>query len=91
MAATMYGFWLIYAAGLHYVLMSTILYALGIFVFKKAWTDNGKKGTLFTPAEKVIAIILVILAIGALGMMVSGILPVEKWVHWFQHHAIKRN
>jgi arginine:ornithine antiporter/lysine permease len=91
MAATMYGFWLIYAAGLHYVLMSTILYAIGILVYRKAWIDNGKKGTLFTPAEKVIAIILVILAIGALGMMVSGILPVEKWVHWFQHHAIKRN
>lgn len=90
LTATIYGGWLIYAAGLHYILMSTMLYALGIFVYRKAWIDNGKKGVLFNPIEKVIAMVLVFLAIVALVMMVYGLFPKEEWTHWFQHHMIKK-
>ena len=31
--ATIYGIWLVYAAGLHYLLMCTVLFAPGILVY----------------------------------------------------------
>jgi len=89
--ATIYGFWLIYAAGLHYILMSTILYSVGIFVYRKAWIDNGRKGKLYTPAEKLLAIVLVILGIGSLIFMIANLFPADEWVHFFQQHSIKRH
>ncbi len=89
--ATIYGFWLIYAAGIHYILTSTILYAIGIFVYRKAWIDNGRKGPLYQPAERIMAIVLVVLAIGSIIFMAANLLPADEWVHFFKHHAIKRN
>ncbi len=89
--ATIYGFWLIYAAGLHYILMSTILYSVGIFVYRKAWIDNGRKGKLYTPVEKLLAIVLVILGIGSLIFMIANLFPADEWVHFFQQHSIKRH
>ncbi|MAE09269.1 MAG: arginine-ornithine antiporter [Bacteroidetes bacterium] len=86
--ATMYGFWLVYAAGLKYILLSSILYAIGILVYKKAWKENKSNEPLFKPYEKIIAVIIVILAVGSLGMMLSGFLRVDNWVHWFKHHVL---
>lgn len=86
--ATIYGFWLVYAAGLKYILLSSILYAIGILVYKKAWKENKSDEPLFKPFEKAIAVIIVILAIGSLGMMLSGFLPIGNWLHWFKHHVI---
>jgi arginine:ornithine antiporter/lysine permease len=91
MMATIYGFWLIYAAGIHYILMSTILYAVGIFIYRKAWVDGGRKGVLYTPTEKIIAIALVLLAIGSLVFMLANLFPVDEWGHFFKHHAVKRH
>ena len=89
--ATIYGFWLIYAAGLKYILLSSILYALGIWVYKKAWKEKETNEKLFKPYERIIAIIIVILAITSLVVMISGVFPVDELVHWFQHHLVDAN
>ncbi len=87
-AATVYGFWLIYAAGLKYILLSSILYSLGIFVYRIAWKEKKTHEALFKPYEKIIAIILVISAVASIIMMLSGLAPVDNLVHWFQHHIV---
>lgn len=89
--ASVYAVWLIYAAGLKYILLSSILYSIGIYVYKIAWKEKNTEEPLFKPFEKVIAILLVVLAIVSVIMMISGFLPVEKWVHWFKHHAYEVN
>ncbi len=86
--ASLYGFWLIYAAGLKYILMSTILYALGIIVFRVAWKQKNTKDPLFTSGERVLAITISIMAIVAIYVMISGTLPMEHFEHWFQHHIV---
>ena len=89
--ATVYGFWLLYAAGLHYILMSSMLYAIGILVYRKAWRETDKSSPLFTPTEKIIALIIVFLAVISLILMLSRVLPTDEVIHFFQHHDIKRN
>lgn len=87
--ASVYGFWLLYAAGIKYILLSTILYSIGIFVYHIAWKEKNSGEPLFKPFEKIIAIIIVLLALASLIMLLSGILPLDNWLHWFQHHVIE--
>lgn len=75
--ASLYSFWLIYAAGLKYILMATILYALGIFVYYWSHKEKGNQQKLFKSYEKIIAICLVILAVIALLMMTRGYILLE--------------
>lgn len=86
--ATIYGFWLVYAAGLKYVLLSSILYSLGILVYRKAWKEKDSTEPLFKPYEKLIAVIIVILAVVSLVIMLSGFFRIDNLVHWFQHHVL---
>lgn len=60
--ATVYGAWLVYAAGPAYLLMCAILYALGIPMF--VWARRSHDEHAFTPAEIVMALGL----IGAAGV-----------------------
>lgn len=61
-----YGFWLIYAAELKYMLVATVVYALGIPLFIKARKDfNSKDG--ITKKEKIFMNIL--LVIGIIGVI----------------------
>jgi len=87
-AATVYGIWLVYAAGLKYILLSTILYSIGIYVYRIAWKEKKSSEALFRPYEKVIAIILVISAIVSIIMMLSGLAPFDRLIHWFKHHIV---
>ena len=68
--ATIYGIWLVYAAGLNYLLMCAILFAPGILVYAKARREQG--GRIFTGIEIVIAIALVALALLAAWLMWTG-------------------
>lgn len=68
--ASIYGIWLLYAAGLSYLLLTAVLYAIGIFVFQIAQKENGKK--VFKSFELVWAIIFIIAAIIAIFMLVTG-------------------
>lgn len=68
--ASVYAVWLIYAAGIEYMLMVTILYAVGIFVFMRAKKEKNEPA--FKSYEKIIAVIIAVLGIIAAVMMVMG-------------------
>jgi len=89
--ATLYGFWLIYAAGLHYILMSSILYAVGILVYRMAWKESDKKVPFLTSGEKFLAWAIFVVALISAVLMLGEVFPMDEVVHFFHHHAIKRN
>ncbi|WP_299788430.1 arginine-ornithine antiporter [uncultured Marivita sp.] len=68
--ATVYGAWLVYAAGPAYLLMCAILYAVGIPVY--LWARKSHDEKAFAPAEVLIAIGLVGAAIVAAYLMSTG-------------------
>jgi arginine:ornithine antiporter/lysine permease len=68
--ATIYGLWLVYAAGLQYLLMCMVLFAPGIIVY--AWARRERGARAFTPVEIVIALAIVALALLAAWQMWTG-------------------
>lgn len=68
--SSIYATWLIYAAGMKYMLMVTILYAVGIFVFMRAKKERNEE--TFLSYEKIIAAIIAVLAVLAVVMMAMG-------------------
>ncbi len=68
-----YALWLIYAAGLNYLLMAIIFMALGIPVFCYARRQNAPNEPVFSTGEKFGAWVLFIVAIFAIYAMMSGI------------------
>ncbi len=70
--ATIYGAWLVYSAGMDYLLLSMILYAFGIFFYIWARKEQGTK--IFTPIEGGLAVIIVILGIVAAYQLYIGVL-----------------
>ena len=69
---SIYGAWLIYAAGLKYLVMASILFAIGILVFDKARKENkAPNESVFTNVEKILAIGLIIIAIIALFLLIT--------------------
>lgn len=72
--AVIFGFWLIYAAGLNYLLMACIIVACGVPFYIWARKQNGVKGEIFVGYEKAILAILVIVAVAAIYLMARGII-----------------
>jgi len=68
--ATLYGLWLVYAAGLSYLLMCAVLFVPGIFVYVRARREADQRA--FTPVEMVIAAAIVALGIYAGWAMWTG-------------------
>ena len=68
--ATVYGLWLVYAAGLQYLLMCAILFAPGILVYLKARAERGERA--FNGAESLVAAGIVLLALLAGWLMWTG-------------------
>jgi len=68
--ATLYGLWLVYAAGLAYLLMCTVLFAPGILVYLRARREN--KGRVFSAMEALLAIAMLLLAALAGWLMWTG-------------------
>ena len=68
--ATVYGVWLVYAAGPGNLLMVAMLYAPGLVIYVWARRENGEK--TFTPIEIAIAVGLVIAAIIAATLIWNG-------------------
>ena len=72
--ATIYGFWLCYAAGLQYMLVGAVVFALGLAVF--VWRREEEPGRRsFTKVEMIVAALLVAAAVIALWMLFTGHLP----------------
>ena len=68
--ASIYGIWLVVAAGLDYLLLTMLLFAPGILVFRAVQKEENKK--LFTKAELIVAIVFVVLAVYALYELITG-------------------
>lgn len=69
----LYCLWLIYAGGLKLIMITSILYLIGIFFFIKARHENMQKGEkVFSGAEKVIAAGLIILSIISVVLIIQG-------------------
>ncbi len=69
--ATVYGLWLVYAAGLSYLFMCAILYAPGILFYVLARRETGQR--TFHPLEALLALALVAVALLAAYDMWIGI------------------
>ncbi len=67
--ATAYCLWLLYAAGLKYLLLSALLYAPGAVVY--LWAKRQRAERAFTRNEWVILALLVLLALVAAGMLAT--------------------
>jgi arginine:ornithine antiporter/lysine permease len=67
-----FSIWLIYAAGLQYLLMSIIFLALGIPVY--VWSRKERMQKAFTKAEMLGASVVAIVAIIAASMISSGVI-----------------
>jgi len=69
--AVIYGFWLIYAGGLKYLMFSTLLYTLGIIFYSIARKEQGK--SIFAGKIEVsIFIVLILGSIISLFLWLSG-------------------
>lgn len=68
-----YSSWLIYAAGLKYLMLAVIFMALGIPVFAWARKQNQPNECIFSRREKYLAGLLIGVALVALYAMLSGI------------------
>ena len=95
-AGTLYALWMIYAAGLNYLLMAFLFMMIGIPVFlrarKEAEVPQGEKVTMFTPLERRFAVLLVIA--GIIGCFVlAGQSPevakhYHRWAKWAEQEWV---
>ena len=70
--ATIYGAWLVYAAGPNYLFMAAMLYVPGIAVYVIARKENNEK--MFTLVEAVVALAIVIAGVAAAYLIWSGVI-----------------
>ncbi len=70
LVATVYGLWLVYAAGPAYLFMCAILYAPGVLFFIQARRETGQR--IFHPAEAVIAVVIITIGVLAAWEMWTG-------------------
>ncbi len=68
--ATLYGIWLVYAAGPTYLLLAALLYAPGIIIYVIARRQTAQK--LFTPVESILALCLVLAGLTAAYLIWNG-------------------
>lgn len=68
--ATIYGAWLVYAAGLKYLLLTSIIYGLGVVVYGITRIANKKKP--FTWLELAVAAVFVVVAVYAIQQLATG-------------------
>ena len=68
---TVYGFYMIYAGGWNYLLVTTILYAPGYFIYRKGKLEKGLP-VFDGKYEKELAILIAVLGVISLGLLISG-------------------
>ncbi|MFJ2463107.1 basic amino acid/polyamine antiporter [Pseudomonas sp. NPDC087615] len=69
---TIYGFWLVYAAGLEYMIAGAVFFALGNLVFIWARKEHAPNEPVFNMIEMIVAGVLVVLGVVAMWMLFSG-------------------
>ena len=73
---SIYAVWLIYAAGLSYLLMAVVFISLGIPVYIWARKEDNPMGRCFTHAEKKLVGLLILVAVVAIYAFIRGIIDV---------------
>ena len=90
-AGTIYAAWMIYAAGVQYLLMAFIVLALGIPVFIWARHDARRKTpddrAIFTRKELIAVMLIVVIALGAIGVFLSKEKFVQEKFHKWSRSA----
>ena len=76
MLGAFYGLWLIYAAGLNYLLMAVVFMAAGIPIFIWSRKEVDPNNRPFEPWERCIAVLIVIVAIWAIYAFARGIVTI---------------
>ncbi len=71
---TAFGVWLVYAAGLKYLFMAFVFIALGIPVFMVARRQNAPTEPCFTGAEKIIMVLILLIACAAIYAFAGGLM-----------------
>ena len=71
-----YALWLIYAAGLKYLMLAVIIIALGIPVYIWARRENAPGQRIFSHWECAFAVILIIIALAALYALLHGLVQI---------------
>lgn len=74
---SLYSLWLLYAAGPKFVLMSTVIFAIGLPVFWYAQRESAPDKPAFTRIELVVAILLVVVALVAAVLFSKGIVSIS--------------
>ncbi len=73
---SIYALWLIYAAGLQYLMLAVIIIALGIPVYIWARKENAPEQRVFSHRECALASLLIIIAIAALYALTRGLVTI---------------
>ncbi|MDO4518240.1 MAG: amino acid permease, partial [Bacillota bacterium] len=68
---TIYGIWMIYSGGINYMLVTTIMYTPGLYIFYRARKERGAR-TFEYKYEKAIAAIVAILGVISLVLLITG-------------------
>ena len=71
---SIYALWLIYAAGLNYLLTAVIIIALGIPFYIWARKQNAPQERVFSQAECKLALLLIVIALFAIYALIRGII-----------------
>ena len=69
---TVYGVWLVWSAGLEYMIAGAVFFALGNLVFMWARRGHAPDQAMFTKIEMAVALTLVVLGAVAMWMLFSG-------------------
>ncbi len=73
---TLYALWLLYAAGPQFLLMSTVLFAIGVPVYWWARREHAPGEAAFSRREAVVAVALVLVAIVAVMLFARGVVTI---------------
>ena len=73
---SIYALWLIYAAGLNYLLVAVIIIALGIPIYALARKQNAPQDKIFNHAECKLASLLIVIGIFAIYALIRGIVSI---------------
>jgi arginine:ornithine antiporter/lysine permease len=69
---TVYGVWLVYAAGVEYMIAGAVFFYLGNVVFMWARREHASDQAMFTKIEMAVALTLVVLGAVAMWMLFLG-------------------
>jgi arginine:ornithine antiporter / lysine permease len=74
LVATVYGLWLVYAAGPKYLFLCAMLYAIGIAVY--LWARRERNTSVFTAVEALLAAALAAAGLAAAYLLWNGSITV---------------